>query len=54
MIFLGNIDSTTKVKNMFPYTFVARIIRLCPKDWVDNAALKWELFGCGTIGSRIK
>ena len=52
--FQGNIDSWTERKIAFPYTFIARFIRLNPIEWVNRAALKWELFGCGMYSPQQK
>ena len=52
-VFRTNVDSFGKVKIMFPYPVEARYIRLYPKSWKKNIAIKFDVIGCTNIYSTL-
>ena len=52
-VFRTNVDSFGKVKIMFPYPVEARYIRLYPKSWKKNIAIKFDVIGCSNIYSTL-
>ena len=52
-VFRTNVDSFGKVKIMFPYPVEARYIRLYPKSWKKNIAIKFDVIGCSNIHSTL-
>ncbi|XP_028413149.1 uncharacterized protein LOC114536005 [Dendronephthya gigantea] len=47
-IFVGNSDGTGVVTNRLNSPVVARFVRISPRTWHGNAALRVELFSCQT------
>ena len=46
-IFDGNVDGTSKKKHILPNLLEARIIRINVLSYVEKAALRLEILGCG-------
>ncbi|XP_053313463.1 coagulation factor V [Spea bombifrons] len=44
--FKGNINSSGHVKNEFQPPIISRFLKIIPKSWNQNIALRLELFGC--------
>nr|XP_040028682.1 coagulation factor VIII-like [Gasterosteus aculeatus aculeatus] len=45
-VFYGYMDSSKVKNNLFSLPFVARYIRILPRDFVQRPALRLELLGC--------
>ncbi|KAK3108253.1 hypothetical protein FSP39_004202 [Pinctada imbricata] len=48
MVFDGNKDRSTPVKHNFPYTVIARYVRVVPVEWQQAIGLRFELIGCNS------
>ncbi|XP_075445547.1 coagulation factor V isoform X2 [Ascaphus truei] len=45
-VFLGNVNSSGHVKNYFNPPIFARFLRIVPKTWNQNIAMRLEIVGC--------
>lgn len=45
-VFLGNDNANGHVKHFLNPPIISRFIRIIPKTWYRNIALRVELFGC--------
>ena len=48
----GNIDNNTPKTNILSCPFDARYLRINPITWHENIAMRFEILGCNTDGSK--